>query len=128
MTDGTVERRDFLGAAGAAGLARSFPALAAAEPPPETTHLRVANSTILCFAPQFVAEDLLRAQGFTQLEFIQRTPEVNTAVRLGDSFSACIRRIGGHAEVVDSRWAWTKRPRPVRAAPTQAATGESRIS
>jgi NitT/TauT family transport system substrate-binding protein len=78
-------RRDVLGAAGAVGLAGAAPGFAAGEPPPETTRLRVANSTILCFAPQFVAEDLLRAEGFTQVEFIQRTPEVNTALRLGEA-------------------------------------------
>ena len=36
----------------------------AAEPPPETTRLRMHhNSQSLCLAPQYVAEDLLRGEG-----------------------------------------------------------------
>ena len=35
---------------------------AAAEPPPETTKIRVHHSLSLCLAPQYVAEELLRAR------------------------------------------------------------------
>ena len=43
----------------------------AAEPPPETRALRVGQFGSLCVAPQYVAEDLLRAEGFTQVEYPQ---------------------------------------------------------
>ena len=39
----------------------------AAEPPPETTRLRVHHSLSLCLAPQYVAEELLRGEGFTEM-------------------------------------------------------------
>lgn len=42
--------------------------------------MRVADGTVLCFAPKFIAEALFRAEGFSQVEFVQRTPHVNTAV------------------------------------------------
>ena len=77
-------RRDFLATLSAAGasaipdtrgsLADEPPGLlpgpAAAEPPPETTTLRVHHSLSLCLAPQYVAEELLRAEGFTEVQYV----------------------------------------------------------
>ena len=65
-------RREFLaGLAGAAGLLGLQPEMAGAEPPPETTTLRLAQNPALCFAPQFVADDLLRVEGFTDVQYVQ---------------------------------------------------------
>jgi len=63
-------RREFvswLTAAGTAGLLGSGPEVAAAEPPPETTRLRMVQIPGICIAPVYVAEELLRAEGFTEL-------------------------------------------------------------
>lgn len=68
-----LRRRDLLrgmSAAGAGALAGWRPERAAAEPPPETTRLRILKSTSMCWAPQYVAEDLLRAEGFTDLAYV----------------------------------------------------------
>jgi NitT/TauT family transport system substrate-binding protein len=78
-----LSRRELLCAAGATGLAGVAPAPAAEQPAPETTRLRVGDDTALCVAPQFVAEALFRAEGFSQLEFVQRTPAVSPTVLLG---------------------------------------------
>jgi NitT/TauT family transport system substrate-binding protein len=66
-------RRHFLtqlGIASVAGLggagARSF----AAEPPPEITTVRFVKSPVICVAPQFVAAELLRAEGFTDIRYV----------------------------------------------------------
>src|SRR5262245_14413470 len=67
-------RRDFLtrsALAGAAGLLGVTPALVAAEPPPETTRIRLASTPAVCFAPQFVAKDLLRTEGFTDVQYVR---------------------------------------------------------
>jgi len=66
-------RREFVSGltAGAAGLLGLRPEDAAAEPPPETTRLRVHHSESLCLAPQYVAEDLLRAEGFTDVQYVR---------------------------------------------------------
>jgi NitT/TauT family transport system substrate-binding protein len=55
--------------AGAGFLLR--PKHAAAEPPPETTTLRLALSPAVCFAPQFVAKELLRSEGFTDVQYVR---------------------------------------------------------
>ena len=68
----TSSRRRFLGGsvAGTAGLLGLLPRPAAAEPPPEMTSLRVHHSLSLCLAPQYVAEELLRAEGFTEVHYV----------------------------------------------------------
>ena len=74
-------RRRFLtnlSLAGAAGLV-GYPRLAAAEdraaaggePPLETTTLRLTRFPGICVAPQYVADDLLRAEGFTDVRYME---------------------------------------------------------
>jgi NitT/TauT family transport system substrate-binding protein len=66
-------RRQFLERltlAGTAGLFSMGPEAAAAEPPPETTRLRLYKFPGICLAPQYMAEALLRAEGFTEVEYL----------------------------------------------------------
>lgn len=68
-----IGRRSLLGglaAAGAASVLRLRPGPAAAEPPPETTRVRLSQIPGICVAPQFVAEELLRAEGFTDVQYV----------------------------------------------------------
>lgn len=68
-----ISRRKFVqnvALAGAAGLLGVGRTAYAAEPPPETTRLRLGKLSSLCVAPQYVAEDLLRAEGFTHVEYV----------------------------------------------------------
>lgn len=46
---------------------------AAAEPPPEKTTLRVTRSLSVCQAPQYIAEALFEAEGFTDVQFVWET-------------------------------------------------------
>src|SRR5262245_2562952 len=46
------------------------PTRSAAEPPPERTRLRVVHSPAVCEAPSLVAEELLKAEGFTDVQYI----------------------------------------------------------
>ena len=57
------------GAAGLLPLRRG----AAAEPPLETTTVRFAKIPVICFAPQYVCEALLRTEGFTDIQYIDST-------------------------------------------------------
>ena len=66
-------RRHFLAsmsAAGAAGVLGARTSLADAGPP-ETTTIRLGYDQNMCVAPQFIAEDLLRAEGFTDIRYVQ---------------------------------------------------------
>jgi NitT/TauT family transport system substrate-binding protein len=65
-----LERLSLVGAATLLGL-RAGPA--AAEPPPETTTLRLVQAPGICMAPQFVAEELLRAEGFIDIRYVKKT-------------------------------------------------------
>src|SRR6266498_4438430 len=65
-------RRQFLatslaGAWGVVGL-RTQPAYA--DPPPETTKIRLSQIAGICVAPQYVAEELLKSEGFTDIEYV----------------------------------------------------------
>src|SRR6266852_3624914 len=80
-------RRRFLttlSLAGAAGLAR-VPRAPAAEEPLETTTVRLMRIPAICHAPQFVAEELLHAEGFTDVRFVDApsSSEINEAIAHG---------------------------------------------
>jgi NitT/TauT family transport system substrate-binding protein len=66
-------RRGFLAtlsSAGAAGLLRPDTSFAQ-EGPPETSTVRLGKVPSICIAPQYVAEELLRAEGFTDVQFVE---------------------------------------------------------
>ena len=68
-------RRRFLSTlslAGAAGLVRP-PAVFGAEGRLETTSVRLAKMPDMCMAPQLVAQELLREEGFTDVQYIDTT-------------------------------------------------------
>jgi NitT/TauT family transport system substrate-binding protein len=65
-------RRDFLSAlsaAGAAGLLGTRTSLAD-EGPPEVTTIRLVKFPSICVAPYYVAEELLHAEGFTDVHYV----------------------------------------------------------
>ena len=69
-------RRRLLAALSAAGAAAMLPRRrgSAAEPPPETTTVRLERLPVICFAPQYVCEEMLRAEGFTDIRYVETTP------------------------------------------------------
>jgi NitT/TauT family transport system substrate-binding protein len=55
-----------------------------AEAPPETKRIRLAyHSRSLCHAPLYVAEDFLRGEGFTDVQYV-KTPAVENAFASGE--------------------------------------------
>src|SRR5215472_15201114 len=82
-------RRCFIGgiaAASAVGLIRA-PRAAAAEGGLETTTVRRLKSPGICRAPQYVAEALLRAEGFSDIRHVERdsSAEFNEALAQNDA-------------------------------------------
>jgi NitT/TauT family transport system substrate-binding protein len=65
-------RRDFLATVAAAGAVSALGARAslADEGPPETTTIRLHLDPSICVAPWYIAEDLLRAEGFTDIRYV----------------------------------------------------------
>jgi hypothetical protein len=58
--------------AGTAGLLCPYPRVAAAEPPPEVTQLRlITQPGSICVAPKYVAEALLQAEGFIDIHYAE---------------------------------------------------------
>jgi NitT/TauT family transport system substrate-binding protein len=81
MTHMAQSRRRFLAtltAAGGAGLIGGFNS-SAQEAPPETTTIRIAKNSTICIAPQYVADELLRTEGFTDIQYLERPPAVLSA-------------------------------------------------
>jgi NitT/TauT family transport system substrate-binding protein len=68
----TQSRRRFLStlsSAGAVSLIGAHTSISQ-EAPPETTTIRLAKIAGICIAPQYVADDLLRAEGFTDIQYV----------------------------------------------------------
>ena len=82
----TQTRRRFLtttAGAAVAGLVDTPQALTG-EGAPEITSVTLAKTPALCTAPQFIAEELLHAEGFTEIRYVETiAPEVPSAVGAG---------------------------------------------
>ncbi len=85
-------RREFVKSvvalAGSAGLLSLPCASARAEPPPETTRIRLVQIPSICQAPQYVAEQLLRAEGFTDVQYLKKpgaTKAIEAALASGEA-------------------------------------------
>jgi NitT/TauT family transport system substrate-binding protein len=79
-----TERREFLrltSGLAAAAVAGFRAERAAAEPPPETTRLRLGKTLALCTAPQFVAEPLFQAEGFSDTQYVTRPGPTSWAMK-----------------------------------------------
>src|SRR6266478_7614655 len=80
-------RRRFLtriSLAGAASLVRAPPALAA-EAALETTTVRLMRIPTICLAPQYVAEELLRAEGFSDVHYVDAASSAGFAEAIASS-------------------------------------------
>ena len=70
------DRRRFLAtlsSTAAAGLLH-VPNVLGQEAPLETTRIRLYDWSSVCIAPQFVAEELLRSEGFTDVQYVRDEP------------------------------------------------------
>ena len=83
----TQTRRRFLATMSLAGAARLLhsPRAFAVEGALETTRVRLMRIPAICHAPQFVAEELLHAEGFTEVRFVDApsSAEINEAIANG---------------------------------------------
>jgi NitT/TauT family transport system substrate-binding protein len=85
-----VSRRRFLGEVslvGTAGLLGVHPRRVAAEPPPETRRIRLVQLPSICQAPQYVAEELLHSEGFTEVQYLKKVgpDDIEKALASGEA-------------------------------------------
>ncbi|HEX5605243.1 MAG TPA: ABC transporter substrate-binding protein, partial [Candidatus Binatia bacterium] len=83
-------RREFLKAASlcASWALFKLPSEApAAEPALETTRLKLVRTTSICQAPQYVGEELLKAEGFTEVTYVPKASpgEIGKALASGEA-------------------------------------------
>jgi len=80
----TQSRRGFLtlSSASAASLVCGQSSFAQ-EAPPETTTIRLAKIPGVCIAPQYVAEELLRSEGFTNIQYVEHSVNVYAGFTAG---------------------------------------------
>src|SRR5256885_10286819 len=83
-------RRDFIKSTGAlltsAALFGYDLRAAIAEPAPEITRIRLVQSAAICLAPEYLAEELLRLEGFSQVDYVAQLdndPDPNLLVATG---------------------------------------------
>ena len=83
-------RREFLAKISFAGAGALFGSTAdsfAAAPPPETTRIRIPQIPSACRSPEWIAEELLRTEGFTDVQYnrVQGTRGVERALANGEA-------------------------------------------
>jgi NitT/TauT family transport system substrate-binding protein len=76
-----IARRHFIGGFTAAGVVGfvGAPLALAAEGRPETTAVRLVRDPGICLAPQYAAEELLRAEGLTDIRYLEGPSDADTA-------------------------------------------------
>jgi NitT/TauT family transport system substrate-binding protein len=85
-----MKRREFLtrtSLGGAATLLGVRPTPAGAEPPPETSRLRMVQIPSICQNPQYVAEEFLRSEGFADVQYVKKesTEGIEQALASGEA-------------------------------------------
>jgi NitT/TauT family transport system substrate-binding protein len=75
MPQTQTRRRVLTAIAAISAVTLPAPRLLAAEPALETTTVRFGKLPVICFAPQYVCEELLRAEGFTDIRYVDSRPD-----------------------------------------------------
>jgi NitT/TauT family transport system substrate-binding protein len=97
-------RRRFLttiSMAGAAGLV-GVPQVRAAEAALETTTVRLVNDRSICIAPEYMAEELLRAEGFTDIRYVDSPGSQQIDALLHGELDFCNFFPGGNIPQIDA--------------------------
>ena len=93
VSEQRLSRRRFLASTSALGAASflGLPWTAVAEPPPEITKIRLLKVPAICLAPEYLAEELLHLEGFSEVEYVE-TENLNTYAMLTKNLADSQRR------------------------------------
>jgi hypothetical protein len=122
-------RRAFLGGltlAATIGCLGPRPMPISAAPPPETTRIRLVHDPSICVTPQYLAEELLRADGFSEVQYVEATDGFGTRVIAAGGADMMMEFAGVYLTQIDagaaesgrsassrtSRWPCSGRDRP----------------
>jgi len=89
MTETTVHfesRRRFVArvsALGGGAALNIFSKASCAEPPPDIERIRLVQAPTYCLAPQYLAEDLLRAEGFADIQYVNTVASIVPPLAVG---------------------------------------------
>lgn len=109
-----LTRREFLQYAAGLSLSASGIALLSAcgiQPPAptagpslETTTLKLIRAAVVCYAPQYFAEEMLRSEGFGDVQYVEKTvgPPVFDALASGEAHM-CMIPVTAHITEVERR-------------------------
>ena len=98
-------RRQLLGGltlAGTAGLLSLRSGPVAAEPPPETTRIRLVHDPSICVTPQYLAEELLRADGFSEVQYVEATDGLGTRLVVAGGADMMMEFAGVYVTRIDA--------------------------
>jgi NitT/TauT family transport system substrate-binding protein len=96
-----TRRRLLLGFAGSATLVRAPYVLAAPEAL-ETRTVRFIKNSGICIAPQYVAEELLRAEGFTEIVYVDTPAREGSAKAIADRVDFTLSFAVNHILAIDA--------------------------
>ena len=106
---GMIHRREFITGLGATATSAAIglnSSAGAAEPPPETITLRLQRpvKTLpgMCVAPQLVADDLLKLEGFTDVRYVATDTPQRAAGLAGGEIDLSMGFVGGWIKQVDA--------------------------
>jgi NitT/TauT family transport system substrate-binding protein len=98
-------RRRFLttlSSVGAAGLVGARGQIARAEPSLETTRIRLVHDPSICVTPQYLAEELLRADGFSEVKYVEATDGFGTKLVAAGDADMMMEFAGVHVSRIDA--------------------------